>query len=102
MKTVANDIIQRYDYNIMSKEVRLPVSVEKHKENPSYTFLAMCEKDKAIALPILTRVVNKQLCLRGYRLDISVIRALGKSFALTPDSINKFLLKNCGIHDAEL
>lgn len=102
MKTVANDIIQRYDYNIVNKAIWLPVSVDKYAENPTYTFLTMCDKDRALALPILTRVVNKQLCLRGYRLDISVIRALSKSFAFQPDAINKFMLKNCGIHDAEL
>jgi hypothetical protein len=102
MKTIANEIIQRYDYNTVNKAIWLPVSVEKNAENPTNTNLTMCDKDRALALPILTRVVNKQLCLRGYRLDISVFRALSKSFEFQPDAINKFLLKNCGIHDAEL
>lgn len=73
MKTVANDIIQRYDYNIVNKGLSMPGSVDKYATNPTYTFLNICDKDRALALPILTRVANKQLCLRGYRLDNSHI-----------------------------
>lgn len=102
MKAVANDIIQRYDYSVVNKGLSMPGSVDKYATNPNYKFLGICDKDKTVALPILTRVVNKQLCLRGYRLSNSHISALSKSFSFAPDAINKFILKNCGIHDAEL
>lgn len=59
MKTVANDIIQRYDYAQVISNMNKPISVEKYANNPTYAFLNVCDRYKVLSLPILTKIVNK-------------------------------------------
>ena len=53
MGTIANDIIQRVDYNTVQKEVTKPISELRYADNPSYAFFKVCQKDQELALPLL-------------------------------------------------
>ena len=53
MGTIANDIIQRVDYNTVQKEVCDPISELRYADNPSYAFFKVCQKDQELALPLL-------------------------------------------------
>ena len=38
MKTVANDIIERYDYNTVVHHIDEPVSIVKYAKDPKYAY----------------------------------------------------------------
>ena len=38
MKTVANDIIQRVDYNTVVQNIDMPVSIVKYQEDPKFAY----------------------------------------------------------------
>ena len=42
MKTVANDIIQRVDYNTVVQNIAQPISIVKYKEDPKFAYFQIC------------------------------------------------------------
>jgi hypothetical protein len=99
MKTVANDIIQRVDYNLVVHHFSDPISIMKQATDPKYAYFRICHLDMELAIPLLARVVNKQLCLSNYLLSIGHVKALVKTFEYSSEFLNKFLLDNCGLTD---
>ena len=52
-----------------------------------------------MALPLLAKVVNKQLSLMNYLLSQGHVKAFCKTFDFNKEFVNRFLFKNCGITD---
>lgn len=102
LSTVANDIIEIVDYNTVHQKVAEPISAIRYKENPKYAFLNQCKHDGELALPLLAKVVNKQLSLLTYKLGDGHVKALCKTFALNPDCISRYYFQNCGISESAL
>lgn len=99
MKTVANDIIQRVDYNLVVHHFSDPVSILKQANNPKYAYFRICHSDMEVAIPLLARVVNKQLCLQNYMLSLGHVKAFVKTFEFNAEFVNKFVFDNCGLTD---
>jgi len=99
MKTVANDIIQRVDYNLVVHSYSDPCSIHVHKNNPKYAYFRICHADMELAVPLLAKVVNRQLCLSNYRLSLGHIKAFVKTFDFNSEFVNQFFLDNCGLSD---
>ena len=59
MKTVANDIIERVDYNTVVQKVSEPVSIVRYQSEPKYAYFQVCNKDSDLAIPLLAKVVNR-------------------------------------------
>lgn len=66
MKTVANDIIERVDYRTVVKHESEPISIVKYESNPKFYYFQICKKDSDLAIPLLAKVVNRQLSLMSY------------------------------------
>ena len=80
MKTVANDIIERVDYRTVVQHEAEPAAVERYAENPKYYYFQICNKDHDLAIPLLAKVVNRQLSLMNYQLSVGHIKAFGRTF----------------------
>ena len=79
MKTVANDIIERVDYNTVVSHYSDPVSIVRYDTNPKYAYFKICTKDCDLAIPLLAKVVNKQLSLMNYHLSVGHVKAFCKT-----------------------
>lgn len=99
MKTVANDIIQRVDFNTIVQHIDEPVSIVKYREDPKYAYFQICQKDSDLAIPLLAKVVNRQLSLMNYQLSQGHVKAFCRTFDFNKQFVNRFLFKNCGITD---
>ena len=99
MKTVANDIIERVDYNTVVQRVSEPVSVVKYQSDPKYAYFQICNKDSDLAIPLLAKVVNRQLSLMNYKLSLGHVKAFVRTFDFNKMFVTKFLFKNCGLTD---
>ena len=99
MKTVANDIIERVDYGTVVQHVYEPASIVKYESNPKYNYFQICQKDSDLAIPLLAKVVNRQLSLMNYKLSLGHVRAFVKTFEFNSEFVSSFLLKNCGLTD---
>ena len=62
----------------------------------------MCSKDHDLAIPLLAKVVNKQLSLMNYQLSIGHLKAFGRTFDFNREFVNRFLFKNCGLTDQHI
>ena len=102
IKTVANDIIERFDYRDVVSHIDQPAAVVKYNSNPKYFYFQVCQKDSDLAIPLLAKVVNKQLSLMNYQLSLGHVRAFVRTFDFMSDFVNRFLFKNCGLTDAHL
>ena len=58
MKTVANDIIERVDYNTVIQHSSDPASIVTYESNPKFAYFNICTKDCDLAIPLLAKVVN--------------------------------------------
>ena len=99
MKTVANDIIERVDYNTVISHYSDPASIVKYESNPKFAYFQICTKDCDLAIPLLAKVVNRQLSLLNYQLSIGHVKAFCKTFDFNRDFVCKFLFDNCGLSD---
>ena len=99
MKTVANDIIERVDYNTVVSQYSNPASIEKYASNPKFAYFQICVKDCDLAIPLLAKVVNRQLSLVNYQLSLGHVKAFCKTFDFNQEFVCKFLFDNCGLSD---
>ena len=88
MKTVANDIIERVDYNLIVQAYAEPASIVKYVSNPKFAYFQICTKDQDLALPLLAKVVNCKLSLMNYLLSIGHVKAFVKTFDFNKDFVN--------------
>ena len=99
MKTVANDIIERVDYNTVVSQYSAPASIVTYAGNPKFAYFQICTKDCDLAIPLLAKVVNQQLSLMNYQLSIGHVKAFCRTFDFNKNFVSKFLFDNCGLTD---
>ena len=84
-----------------------PISEEKYVNDPRYDYFIKCKKQCTPALPLIGKVVNKQLTLYNYRLESSHSQAFARTCQIissrisTAGFLNKILFDNCGITDID-
>ena len=59
MKVVANDILQKSQFNEIISQHCDPISEEKYHNDPRYNYFIKCKQYIALALPLISKVVNK-------------------------------------------
>ena len=59
MKVVANDILQKSQYNEIISQHCDPISEEKYHKDPRYHYFIKCKQYITLALPLISKVVNK-------------------------------------------
>lgn len=61
-----------------------------------------CMREKVVPLPILFKVRNKRLALKGYRLNEGLCESLKHAFAIYPELLTGITLHDNGIADQDL
>ena len=79
MKSVTNDILQKSQFNDIIREHMKPVAEQKFHDDPKYSYFIHCKAQLTPALPLLAKVVNKQLTLYNYRLESAHTNAFAKT-----------------------
>ena len=69
MKTVTNDILEKAAFNSVIQRHADPGAIEKFHNDPKYSYFMQCKSALTVALPLLAKVVNKQITLYNYRLE---------------------------------
>ena len=69
MKTVTNDILEKAAFNSVIQHHTDPAAEEKFHNDPKYNYFMKCKSALTVALPLLAKVVNKQITLYNYRLE---------------------------------
>ena len=107
MKSVTNDILQKSSFNDVIRQHQDPIAEQKYADDPKYNYFIKCKRQLTPALPLLAKVVNKQLTLYNYRLESAHSQAFAKTCQIISDRINtssfltKILFDNCGLIDID-
>ena len=107
MKSVTNDILQKSQFNDVIRQHTDPIAEQKFADDPKYNYFIKCKKQLTPALPLLAKVVNKQLTLYNYRLESAHSHAFAKTCQIISSRINtsgfltKILFDNCGLADID-
>ena len=59
MKKVANDILERVEFNIVISEHTMPIAALKYADDPKFKYFMKIREQMSLALPLLSKVVNK-------------------------------------------
>ena len=99
MKTVANDILERVEMNVVIQEHTMPIAALKYADDPKFQYFMKVNDQMSLALPLLAKVVNKQLSLHNYTLGEEHCIALAETCKYNKDFMSKLVLNNNGMSD---
>ena len=101
LMTINEEIKQKLFYMRLYKGQTGASMHELHKEDPKVKFFVECRKSLDLALPLLDRILGKTLCLKDYKLNSGLCKALALACSLFDHSVNRIFFDNCGIQDNE-
>ena len=107
MLTVTNDILEKAEFNAVMQQSAEPIAQERFANDAKYNYFMSVKAQLASALPLLAKVVNRQLTLHSYRIESAHCRAFAKTCDAIAGHVNttaflsKLLLDNCGVSDAD-
>lgn len=102
MKKVANDILERLEMNVVIQEHMMPIAAMKYANDPKFKYYMKCRELMSLALPLLAKVVNKQLSLQDYNLGYEHCVAFGETCKFNYDFMSRLVLNNNGLTDESL
>ena len=102
MKTVANDILEKMEMNVVIQENTMPIAALKYAEDPKFSYFMKVKQQMSLALPLLAKVVNKQLSLHNYTLGREHCIAFAETCKINFDFMSKLVLNNNGLSDDDL
>ena len=100
-KRVANALVSKLKYFRKCKGSIHPKSREELQRDPYFNYFCECQLEMELALPILEKIHNKTLSLYDYSLSSVHSRALQYASKFFDNFVNRILLDNCGILDAQ-
>lgn len=102
MKRVANDILEKLEMNIVMRENTMPIAALKYANDPKFNYFMSIKSQMSLALPLLAKVVNKQLSLHNYFLGTAHCVAFGETCKQNSTFMSKLVLSNNGLTDSDL
>ena len=72
---------------------------EVHKERAKASFIAECERNLVVALPLLLRIKDKQIVLQRYHLNHGLCQALSLALSQFPDIATDFFFEANNLSD---
>ena len=99
MRTVANDILEKVEMNVVIKEHTMPIAAMKYASDPKFQYFMKIKEQMSLALPLLAKVVNKQLSLHNYTLGLEHCIAFAETCKHNYEFMSKLVLNNNGITD---
>ena len=89
-------------YIDLCKDAGKPKLVENSKMNYLLRYYQDCQKTGVVPLPILFKVRNKRLVLKGYGLNEGLCESLRASLQIYPELLTSINLTNNGMQDGDL
>ena len=89
-------------FNDLCKKAQLPRLVEKDKMNYLLRYFQECQKQRIVPLPILFKVRDKMLTLKGYLLNKGLCLSLCQSLQIYPELLTGINLTDNGISDTDV
>ena len=86
----------------LAKNVNSPLVFGKSTFDPRTSFYNKCQTSMQVALPILARIKNKVLRMKGYQISNGLAQAMGQAFELYGDIIEKLYIESSGTNDEML
>ena len=83
----------------MSAKYNLNSTIYEIKPTSRVAFIKKVNQQAELALPIITKIKEKELILSDYRLELGHLIALKSAFEIDPNCLTKITLNNCGIDD---
>ena len=102
MKRVANDILEKLEMNVVMSENTMPIAALKYADDPKFHYFMSVKSQMSLALPLLAKVVNKQLSLRNYSLGQAHCIAFAETCKFNSSFMSKLVLSNNGLTDDDL
>ena len=62
------EILEKVEMNVVIQENTMPIAALKYANDPKFTYFMKIKEQMSLALPLLAKVVNKQLSLHNYKL----------------------------------
>ena len=105
-----HELTANYAHEVRSKKLFVdlcksadkPKMVEQAKMNYLLKYHQDCLRENVVPLPILFKVRNQKLVLKGYRLNEGLCRSLRHAFEIYPQILNSIKLQDNGISDQDL
>jgi len=79
MKKVANDILEKLEMSMVIQEHMMPVAAIKYANDPKFWYFLKMRDQMSLALPLLAKIVNKQLSLHNYQLGSAHCKAFAET-----------------------
>lgn len=102
MKKVANDILEKVEMNVVIQEATMPIAALKYANDPKFIYFMKIKEQMSLALPLLAKVVNKQLSLYNYALGMAHCTAFAETCLHNNEFMSKLVLNNNGLTDDSL
>ena len=80
----------------------MPIAAMKYANDPKFKYYMKIREQMSLALPLLAKVVNKQLSLQDYNLGYEHCVAFGETCKFNYDFMSKLVLNNNGLTDESL
>ena len=80
----------------------MPIAALKYADDPKFQYFMKVKEQMSLALPLLAKVVNKQLSLHNYTLGLEHCIAFAETCKYNKDFMSKLVLNNNGINDESL
>ena len=94
------DFMNKYEDQRISGIYNFNSTIYEKNPTSRVAYFTECKRQVELALPILSKIKNKELVLTDYRLEQGHFDALGVSFKIQPEILNRITLINCGIDEA--
>lgn len=77
----------------------MPIAALKYAEDPKFKYFMKIKEQMSLALPLLAKVVNKQLSLHNYTLGLEHCIAFAETCKHNYDFMSRLVLNNNGLTD---
>ena len=80
----------------------MPIAALKYSDDPKFTYFMKVKDQMSLALPLLAKVVNKQLSLHNYKMGAAHCKAFAETCKFNQHFMSKLVLNNNGLSDDDL
>ena len=98
----AKEIRDKKVYYDMCKTANTPNTLFSYKQNHFLKYYNKCLKEGVVSLPVLFKVRDKGLTLKGYALNMGNCKSIKESITHYPDIMDSVNLTNNSVKDEEL
>jgi len=80
----------------------MPIAALKYADDPKFKYFMKIKEQMSLALPLLAKVVNKQLSLHNYKMGTAHCVAFAETCRFNYNFMSRLVLNNNGLSDSDL